>query len=235
MISNPAGLDPTRSRSAVAVDPHPLWLDALERLFGGIGIAIAGKTTSLDEGLDLVERHRPDLVVTEIVGTRGEVEPFDFLVRVRRLAQEARLVVCSTSEDPDDVAKALAAGAVAYIVKTTHPHDLAFAVRQSFEHSIYLGSLASAARANHGPPETPSLTRREAQILGLVAEGHTNPQLARILWVTEQTVKFHLTNIYRKLGVATRSEATRWARTHGLAGSPPAEEGPLEGQGGIPA
>jgi len=61
-----------------------------------------------------------------------------------------------------------------------------------------------------------ALTKRELEILQLVAEGHSNSQLARILWVTEQTVKFHLSNIYRKIDVANRTEASRWAQVHGL-------------------
>jgi DNA-binding CsgD family transcriptional regulator len=67
------------------------------------------------------------------------------------------------------------------------------------------------------------LTRREREILQLVAEGHSNAQLARMLWVTEQTVKFHLSNIYRKLDVANRTEASRWAQLNGLlsAAAPP--------------
>ena len=64
--------------------------------------------------------------------------------------------------------------------------------------------------------DEPGLTRRELEILRLVAEGHSNAQLARMLWVTEQTVKFHLSNIYRKLDVANRTEASRWAQLHGL-------------------
>jgi DNA-binding CsgD family transcriptional regulator len=66
------------------------------------------------------------------------------------------------------------------------------------------------------------LTRRELEILRLVAEGHSNAQLARMLWVTEQTVKFHLSNIYRKLDVANRTEASRWAQRRGLLDTQPA-------------
>jgi DNA-binding CsgD family transcriptional regulator len=68
---------------------------------------------------------------------------------------------------------------------------------------------------------SPGLTRREYEILQLVAEGHSNAQLARMLWVTEQTVKFHLSNIYRKLDVANRTEASRWAQVHGLLETQP--------------
>ena len=60
------------------------------------------------------------------------------------------------------------------------------------------------------------LTRREREILQLVAEGHSNAKLAKMLWVTEQTVKFHLSNVYRKLDVSNRTEAARWAQVNGL-------------------
>ena len=70
-------------------------------------------------------------------------------------------------------------------------------------------------------PAAHDLTRRELEILQLVAEGHSNSQLARMLWVTEQTVKFHLSNIYRKLDVANRTEASRWAQLNGLLSTHP--------------
>ena len=62
----------------------------------------------------------------------------------------------------------------------------------------------------------PRLTRRESEILRLVAEGKPNQQIAGDLWITEQTVKYHVSNIYRKLEVANRTEASRWAQLHGL-------------------
>ncbi len=77
------------------------------------------------------------------------------------------------------------------------------------------------AQSAHVPTDDlPDLTRRELEILQLVAEGHSNTQLAKMLWVTEQTVKFHLSNVYRKLDVANRTEASRWAQLNGLLSSP---------------
>ena len=78
---------------------------------------------------------------------------------------------------------------------------------------------ALARRELRAPPRpgvAPRLTRRELEILRLAAEGYSNAQLAQMLWVTEQTVKFHLSNIYRKLRVSNRTEASRWAQQHGL-------------------
>ena len=98
--------------------------------------------------------------------------------------------------------------------------DLASAIRQAFSHSVYLAGWRPTAPQPVSKKaealESPGLTRRELEILRLVAEGHSNAQLARMLWVTEQTVKFHLSNVYRKLDVANRTEASRWAQVNGL-------------------
>src|SRR5581483_10537725 len=122
-----------------------------------------------------------------------------------------------------DIASAISLGAVAYIVKKAQPDDLVVAVRQVFEQSVYLPGLVEPGQTVvvEKPIDNSELTRRELEILQLVSEGMSNAQLARMLWVTEQTVKFHLSNIYRKLGVANRTEASRWAQLNGLLPSAP--------------
>ena len=145
------------------------------------------------------------------------------------LLPELRIVAIGASGDPEDVDEALAAGAVAYVIKTALPADIRTGVRQAFRSSIF---LPSPRRSAPTPPQHlqtingEALTRREIEILRLAAEGPSNAELARKLWVTEQTVKFHLSNIYRKLGVANRTEASRWAQVNGLlADDPPAAPG----------
>jgi DNA-binding NarL/FixJ family response regulator len=136
---------------------------------------------------------------------------------------DLKVIVLSMADGPDDVAAAFAAGAVAYVIKKAHPDDLAVAVRQAFEHSIYLPSRRGdqPARAPVHGADLPDLTRRELEILRLAAEGLSNAELAKRLWVTEQTVKFHLSNIYRKLDVSNRTEASRWAQINGLLPTAP--------------
>jgi DNA-binding NarL/FixJ family response regulator len=129
--------------------------------------------------------------------------------------------VLSASSETADIDAAFASGAAAYVFKTARPEDVASAVRQAFDASVFLAPVHAAAmqQARPGPRERdndPGLTKRESEILRLVSEGHSNNELARMLWVTEQTVKFHLSNIYRKLDVSNRTEAGRWAQTHGL-------------------
>jgi DNA-binding NarL/FixJ family response regulator len=212
-------LDPL---DAVVLDPHPIWLDAIEMVLERIGAKVVLKTSSSGEALAAIERSQPQLLILELDSQPGEPDGFEVMRRAKTLAPSLRSIVLSAHHDTAHIDSALAAGAAAYVVKTAHPDDVASAVRQAFDHSVY---LAGGPRPIGGPPaaaQAPAaqtaagLTRRELEILRLVAEGHSNSQLARMLWVTEQTVKFHLSNIYRKLGVSNRTEASRWAQLNGL-------------------
>jgi NarL family two-component system response regulator LiaR len=208
-------------RTAVLVDQHPLWLDAIEPVVTKIGVEVAGRTTSSNEGLELVEQLRPDILVTGLAMRSGEIDGIELLRQARERVPEMRAIVISMYDDVAHIDAALEAGAVAYVVKTAHADDIGSAIRQAFTHSIYLAGARPAPHAKPAPvSNAPELTRREHEILQLVAEGHSNAQLARRLWVTEQTVKFHLSNIYRKLDVANRTEASRWAQLNGLLAPP---------------
>jgi DNA-binding NarL/FixJ family response regulator len=128
---------------------------------------------------------------------------------------ELRAVVVGQGVDEEEAAAALAAGASAYVIETTHAEDIGATIRQVFQPSVY---LAKGHKPQTMPPSAAGsiLTAREREILRLVAEGSSNAEVARMLWVTEQTVKFHLSNVYRKLAVSNRTEASRWAQVHGL-------------------
>jgi DNA-binding NarL/FixJ family response regulator len=207
---------------AVLLDPHPIWLDAIELVLDRVGLNVVGKTSSGSEAVRMVEERRPDLLTLELDPLPGEPNGFDVLRRVRSTSSELRAIVLSAHHDSTHVDSALAAGASAYVVKTAHPDDVASAVRQAFDTSVFMPGAPALTMPAVGAPvriERPGgLTRREVEILKLVAEGHSNAQLARMLWVTEQTVKFHLSNIYRKLRVSNRTEASRWAQRNGLLG-----------------
>jgi DNA-binding NarL/FixJ family response regulator len=208
-------------RTAVIVDPQPLWLEAVQLVLNRMGIRVIGKTTSTDLARRIVDDTRPDLVVTELFGQPPS--GISWLDDVRKRHVELRVIVLSMRDDPEEIDTALEAGVVAYAIKTAHPDDLASAIRQAFEHSVYQAARPAPARrrglhTNGLALDATPLTSRQLEILRLVSEGHSNAEVARMLWVTEQTVKFHLSNIYRKLEVANRTEASRWARVSGLLG-----------------
>jgi DNA-binding NarL/FixJ family response regulator len=220
-------------RTAVLLDPYPMWLDAIAGVLEHIGVDVVGKCTNPTAALGVVSRAKPDLLITEARIEGPDTDGLVCLRAARTDVPELRAIVLSSSEEPEDIQAALAAGAVAYVLKSAHADDLSSAVRQAFTHSVFLAPSARPAGqpqpvqllqprpAVTEPVEVArsdgaGLTGRETEILRLVAEGHSNAQLAKILWVTEQTVKFHLSNIYRKLDVSNRTEAGRWAQIHGL-------------------
>jgi DNA-binding NarL/FixJ family response regulator len=138
---------------------------------------------------------------------------------IRRRHPHVKVVLLSVSSDPEHIQEALNRGASGYVVKSVDPVDLPSALRQAVEGTVYHAvGIPEADEA--GTARAVGLTERELAILRLVARGLSNRAISRELWVTEQTVKFHLTNIYRKLGVGNRTEAARYAYQHGLVESP---------------
>jgi DNA-binding NarL/FixJ family response regulator len=203
------------AQTVVLVERHPLFLDALERIVEKMGIEVAKRTTKLEQLLEVIDEHDPDLLVIGIEAKDEGAE--DLLRRVQGRHPELRIVVIS-QDNPQWAQNAFAAGADAYCSRTASAEDLAAAIRQSFERSIYLRppDRDPPGPTPAGAAERARLTRRELEILRLAANGASNFQIAQMLWVTEQTVKFHLSNIYRKLDVANRTEASRWAQLHGV-------------------
>jgi DNA-binding NarL/FixJ family response regulator len=203
-------------KSAVILDKHPLWLDAMRSLVAGVGVVVVGAATDCDEAVAMVEAARPDVFIAGI----DPLKPSEVtcIRRAKEVHSAGRSIVVGDSTDDEAIHAAFAAGASVYCSKTAEQQDLASAIRQTFSRSIYIASAdGPTLSAEAAPPELPhNLTRRELEILRLVAEGSSNAQLAQMLWVTEQTVKFHLSNIYRKLDVTNRTEASRWAQLHGL-------------------
>jgi DNA-binding NarL/FixJ family response regulator len=205
------------NRSAVVLDRQPLWLEALDQVLGRIGVHLVAKSTSPSAALAAIRQSTPDLFVTELETGDPALDGLACILRAREIVPEIRAIVLSSDRAPERINGALAAGASAYVMKTAHADDIASAVRQAFDHSIFLASVPvnGSARPTRDSEDV-GLTRRELEILRLVSEGHSNRELARMLWVTEQTVKFHLSNVYRKLDVANRTEAARWAQLNGL-------------------
>src|SRR4051794_32743940 len=217
LIEGRRSMKGTRDRTAVLLDRHPLWLDALAKLLQGVGVTVVGRTTEPDEAVTLVEEHMPDIFVA---GVRvASADQVSCIGRAKEVHPEVKAVVVDDNTNPEEIELAFDAGATVYCVKTAEQDDIASAIRQAFERSIYLATATQPVLTLPVAEKTTpvrDLTQRELEILRLVAEGYSNSQLARMLWVTEQTVKFHLSNIYRKLEVANRTEASRWAQVHGL-------------------
>jgi DNA-binding NarL/FixJ family response regulator len=205
----------------VIADDHPMMVEAVRATLTAAGLDVVGSTGKGAEVVDLVEATRPDVVLLDL--EMPDRNGLDCLAALRERIPDQKVIVLSGADDVSAVDRALAMGAVCFVGKSVDPADLAATVRvMATKGPIYQSPAAAVpaqARASASQEvgaDVIDLTRRELEILELVSTGMSNADLARRLWVTEQTVKFHLSNIYRKLGVGNRTHAAAKARALGL-------------------
>jgi DNA-binding NarL/FixJ family response regulator len=206
-----------RRIKVLIVDDHRLMLEAIRaRLSHDEDIEVVGEADTGKKVLPLVGQIAPDAVLLDV--RMPGMDGLGVLERLRAEYPSVAVVMLSGIDDPALVRAALERGAAAFVLKHVAPRDLAAAVRQSVTGSIFrpldLVDTAQAAWDDAG------LTKRELSILEELPAGGSNQQIAKRLFLAEQTVKFHLTNIYRKLGVSTRTEALRYAYDNSLVERP---------------
>jgi DNA-binding NarL/FixJ family response regulator len=195
-------------------DDHPLILAGVRQVLEAAGgFEVVAEARSGSEVLPLIGRTSPDVVLMDM--RMPGVDGLGCLDRIRARYPRAKVVVLSVSTDPQQIEAAFKHGACGYVIKSIDSTDLASAIRQAVDGTAY-HALGLPALNEESVGRAAGLTEREVTIMKAVARGLSNQAIGRELWVTEQTVKFHLTNIYRKLGVANRTEAARWAFAQGL-------------------
>jgi DNA-binding NarL/FixJ family response regulator len=190
---------------------HPIWLDSVRDVLDDMGRIVAAATTVPAEALDAIARLAPRYFVLDPAGCDGESSWMRLIGEATALDPNLTVIALSERSDEETVQAAFAAGAAAFIVKTASETDIGAALRLAQTTAIHV------ARSLPATPDNEALTRREFEILQLVAEGHSNAVIGRKLWLAEQTVKFHLSNVYRKIGVQNRTAAARWAELHGVS------------------
>ena len=214
----PAGeIEPAHIRVLIA-DDHPLIIAGVRRTLEHLDdIEVVGEAHSGPELLQLIERRDPSVVLMDLrmPGMNG----FECLEQIRGRWARVKIVVLSACDDRDTIDGALRSGADAYVLKSAQPIDIASVLRQVASGAVFYAPLSPprAPEPTGARDADPMLTERERSILAAVAAGLTTAAISREMWVSEHTVKFHLTNIYRKLGVANRAGAIRYALEHELA------------------
>jgi DNA-binding NarL/FixJ family response regulator len=201
----------------LVADDHPLIVQGLRRALEACDdIEVVGEARSGAEVLPLVERRNPDIVLLDL--RMPKMDGVECITAIKQSQPQVKAVVLSGSEDRGSIDAAIAAGASAYVLKSVSSLDVPALLRQvaagyTLFHAPKDDGDESDAEGNAPGAE---LTERELTILAAVAGGLTTKAISAELWVSEHTVKFHLTNIYRKLGVSNRSGAVRYAYEHGL-------------------
>ena len=193
----------------VLADDHRLVLEAVQAMLEDDGdfdvVAVAESARQL---LPQVAQKAPDVVVLDVAmpGTDG----FACLREIREKHPRVKVVMLSGHDEPRIAQRALRLGASAYVRKQVDPRDLASVLRQAVEETV--ASRPAALQENAEADDAAALlTVSELAVLRALARGLVNKQIAADLQIAPQTVKFHLTNVYRKLGVANRTEAVRFA------------------------
>jgi DNA-binding NarL/FixJ family response regulator len=195
-------------------DDHRLLVDGTKQaLEKAGGFEVIGEASNGAQVLPLVRRLHPDLVLLDL--RMPQMDGLTCLAKIRKEFPNVKVAMLSVSQDPDLIQTALKRGASAYIVKTVDPDDLAAALRQAMDGNVFT-TVGVSEDAGERAARDAGLTERELVIVRAVARGLSNEAIAKELWVAEQTVKFHLTNIYRKLDVSNRTEAARYAFEQGL-------------------
>jgi DNA-binding NarL/FixJ family response regulator len=177
------------------------------------GFQVLGYVDARSTPARTVVEARPDVVLIDDM--QHSDQAIEFLREIRAQDERVSLILLTVRMDTEWLQQAFAAGASGAISKTIHPVALATLLRETVNGNV-MHIFSQKSRDKRTTLANCPLTARELEILRLVSGGTTNGEIARKLWVTEQTVKFHLSNTYRKLGVANRTEAAHHAHVNGF-------------------
>ena len=212
----------TKKRIVIA-DDHPLVHKAIGECLEETGdFEVVGSATSGTQVAPLVARTAPDLVLLDL--NMPVVDGLHCLSVLREKYPRVAVVIFSGVEDSGMIEQTLSAGAVAYVAKSIKLTDLPSIFRQALEGDVHFSTPRVDAAVGRMQRETAQeearertgVTERELEILAAVARGLSNRAVGKELFLSDQTVKFHLHNIYGKLRVANRTEAAAAARQVGL-------------------
>jgi DNA-binding NarL/FixJ family response regulator len=234
---NDSGATPDEPVTVVVADDQSAVREGLVLLLGTLpGIAVAGQAADGNAAVDLVAATRPQVVLMDL-----NMPGCDGVTATARITAEhpgTRVVVLTTYADDESIIGALQAGALGYLTKDATRAEIGRAIQAAAAGQAVLDPgvqrrllSAAAARPAQAPAAAPvardaatavpggedDLTRREAEVLRLIAAGQSNREIARTLYVSEATVKTHVNRIFAKTGSRDRVQAMRYAYTHGYA------------------
>lgn len=203
----------------VLADDHGVVRAGLRLLLdAALDFEVVAEASDVDGALRAVLGHKPDVLVLDL-NMPGERSSLEALPELSARFPQTRTVILTMQEDPEYARRALRAGALGYVLKEAADTELVEAVRRAAEGGTYLNPalgarLATTPEQPVGPPD--DLSEREAEVLRLIALGHTNAEVGEQLFLSVRTVETHRAHIQQKLGRSTRAELVRYALDHGL-------------------
>ena len=205
--------------TVLLVDDHPLLGVGITNLLNAAGdLVVVGQALDGNQALEMAHRLRPDVVLMDL-----SMPTMDGVVATRLIRDslpDTRILVLTSFSDTTRVRNAMRAGAIGYLLKDCDPSVLVEAIRAAARGHSPLDPRVAGNLLPTGRSQDPQLSPREREILALVAEGMPNKQIARRLGIAEHTVKIHLGNVFRRIGVGDRTSAALWARENLTTESP---------------
>lgn len=195
------------------VDDHRIVRDGLEQLvLTTDDLDLAGTAADGAEAIARVKDARPDVVLMDL--SMPTVDGVAATREIRQTYPHVKVVILTSFSDRSRIADAIDAGADGYMLKHAEPTQILDAIRAAASGGAPLDPQVARELLNvrRDRPEVTAITDREREVLGLVAEGLANKQVARKLGITERTVKAHLTSIFQRIGVSDRTQAALWAK-----------------------
>jgi NarL family two-component system response regulator LiaR len=204
-------LNEEKLATVLLVDDHEMVRIGLAAVLGTEeGIEVVGEAGNGQDGLRLAREYKPDVVLMDLV-----MEGMDGIETTRRIMEEmpdCRVIVLTSFLDDEKMYPVIEAGAFSYLLKTSRASEIADAIRAASKMMNRFRRPAQNASLPHQ-----ELTVREMEVLQLIAQGKSNQEVADDLFIGIKTVKYHLTNLFGKLGVEDRTQAAIYAHRHGLA------------------
>jgi len=213
------------SINVMLVDDHEVVLEGLIRILekqGGIKIVTVAR--SAEEALEKLVRFPPDVIIVDIQlpGMNG----IELIRRVKREFPEIEAITLTVFDDEQFAKQAIKAGAIGYVIKDAAKDELVKAVRAAAKGETLISTSVArklieeisepAGRKKKKEEGFEELSQREMDVIKLMTRGYNNRQIAEILFISEHTVKVHIRNIFRKIGVVDRTNAVLWALERGL-------------------
>ena len=209
-MSSPSTASPIR---LILVDDHVVLRAGLANVLSfEPGMKVVAQGGDGAAALELWRKHEPDVMLLDLC--MPGIDGVETLQRLRREFPAARVLILTSSEAPEEVRHALAAGACGYVTKTVHPTELMAAIRQVHAGGQVIGQqVAMQMAVEH---ESGVISRRELETLGFVRQGFTNSEIGRLMGISENTAKAHVKSLLAKLQASDRAEAVARGFERGL-------------------
>lgn len=204
------------SISVMLIDDHPVVRSGLRAVLEASGgVTVVGEAATGEAGVELAREVWPDVVLCDLRLGSG-IDGIEATTQLRGLPEAPAVLILTTFDRDAELIGAIEAGAAGYLLKDVAPEGIIAGIERAAAGGMYLPEDLAARVLNGMRQPRPKLTEREIEVLTLAATGAANREIARALYVSEATVKSHLSHIFSKLKVDSRSRAIRVAGDLGL-------------------